>query len=149
MAVTNQMTIVGNLTADPELRTVSGNKSVVSFTIATTPRSYNRSTQEWEDGEALFVRCSAWDEFAQNIAGSLKKGTRVFATGVMKSRSYDKDGEKKTAQELQIDEVGPSLRYAQVDIRRTNKGPSRPQQESAGKPDADGWVTVDDDTTPF
>lgn len=143
MAVTNQMTIVGNLTADPELRSVSGGKSVVSLTIATTPRSFNRSTQEWEDGEALFVRCSAWDEFAENIAASLRKGNRVFAMGVMKSRSYEKDGEKKSAQELQIDEIGPSLRYAQTDVRKTNKGPSKP------KPDSDGWVTVDDADTPF
>ena len=145
MAVTNTMTIVGNLTSDPELRTVSGNKSVVSLTVATTPRSYNRSTQEWEDGEALFVRCSAWDEFAENIAASLKKGTRVFVLGVMKARSYEKDGEKKVVQELQIDEIGPSLRYAQADVRRNSKGPSKPKSSD----DGDGWVTVDDDQTPF
>jgi single-strand DNA-binding protein len=143
MAVSNQMMIVGNLTADPEIRQVKGDKSVVSLTIATTPRAFNRDTKEWEDGEALFVRCSAWDEFAQNIAASLTKGTRVFATGVMKSRKYDKDGETKTAQELQIDEIGPSLRYAQAQVRKPNKGPV-----SAPKPDSDGWVTVDDDT-PF
>ena len=121
MAGETIITIVGNLTADPELRTTSSGASVCSFTIASTPRTYNRQTGQWEDGQPLFLRCSAWRDLAQHCAASLAKGMRVIAQGRLQQRSYQaQDGSNRTVLELQIDDIGPSLRYATTQVSRTS-----------------------------
>ncbi|MFT0849054.1 single-stranded DNA-binding protein [Actinomycetaceae bacterium L2_0104] len=121
------ITIVGNLTGDPELRYVSSGTPVASFTVASTPRSLNRQTNQWEDGEAMFVRCSVWREYAENVAESLTKGMRVVVTGRMTVRSYEYNGQQRTSIELQVDEIGPSLRYARAQVTRV-QGSSQPSQ---------------------
>lgn len=117
------ITIVGNLTADPELRTTSAGAQVASFTIASTPRSWNRSTNQFEDGQALFMRCSAWRDLAEHCAQSLGKGMRVIAQGRLTQRSYEaKDGTQRTVVELQVDEIGPSLKYATAQVQKMQSG---------------------------
>ncbi|MDT0182516.1 single-stranded DNA-binding protein [Microbacterium sp. ARD31] len=119
MAGETIITVVGNLTADPELRYTQNGLPVANFTIASTPRSFDRQANEWKDGEALFLRASVWREFAEHVAGSLTKGMRVVATGRLKQRSYqDREGNNRTAIELEIDEIGPSLRYATAQVTR-------------------------------
>jgi single-strand DNA-binding protein len=113
------ITVVGNLTADPELRYTQNGLAVANFTIASTPRNFDRASNEFKDGDTLFVRASVWREFAEHVAGSLTKGTRVVATGRLKQRDYQtKEGEKRTSIELEVDEIGPSLRYATAQITR-------------------------------
>ena len=124
------ITVVGNLTADPELRYTQGGLAVANFTIASTPRTFDRAANDWKDGEALFLRASCWREFAEHVASSLTKGSRVVATGRLKQRSYEtKEGEKRTSIELEIDEIGPSLRHATATIVRT--AASAPRQYRA------------------
>jgi single-strand DNA-binding protein len=119
------ITVVGNLTADPELRYTQNGLAVANFTIASTPRTFDRQANDWKDGEALFLRASCWREFAEHVAGSLTKGSRVVATGRLKQRSYEtKEGEKRTAIELEVDEIGPSLRYATAQVTRAPAGAS-------------------------
>lgn len=124
------ITIVGNLTADPELRTTGQGAQVASFTIANTPRQYNRQTGQYEDGDALFLRCSAWNDLAQHCIQSLSKGMRVIAQGRLKQHSYQaQDGTNRTVVELQVDEIGPSLRYATAQVARISRqGGSRLRQ---------------------
>jgi len=123
MAGETVITIVGNLTADPELRTTSAGAQVASFTIASTPRSWNRSTNQLEDGQALFMRCSAWRDLATHCAQSLAKGMRVIAQGRLQQRSYQaNDGSNRTVVELQVDEIGPSLRYATAQVQKMQSG---------------------------
>jgi len=123
MAGETIITVVGNLTADPELRYTQNGLAVANFTIASTPRTYDRASNEWKDGEALFLRASCWREFAEHVAGSLTKGTRVMAQGRLRQRSYEtKEGEKRTSIELDIDEIGPSLRYATAQVTRASSG---------------------------
>ena len=123
MAGETTITIVGNLTADPELRTIGSGATVASFTIASTPRSFNRNTNQWEDGQALFMRCSAWRDLADHCAASLSKGMRVIAQGRLQQRSYQaQDGSNRTVVELQVDEIGPSLRYATAQVQRQSSG---------------------------
>jgi len=123
MAGETIITVVGNLTADPELRYTQNGLPVANFTIASTPRNFDRQTNEWKDGEALFLRASVWREFAEHVAGSLTKGMRVIATGRLKQRSYqDREGNNRTAIELEIDEIGPSLRYATAQVTRAAGG---------------------------
>ena len=123
MAGETVITIVGNLTADPELRTTSAGAQVASFTIASTPRSWNRSTNQFEDGQALFMRCSAWRDLAEHCANSLAKGMRVIAQGRLQQRSYQaQDGSNRTVIELQVDEIGPSLRYATAQVQKMQSG---------------------------
>ncbi|MBE0008550.1 MULTISPECIES: single-stranded DNA-binding protein [unclassified Arthrobacter] len=122
MAGETIITVVGNLTSDPELRFTPSGSAVANFTIASTPRTFDRQTNEWKDGETLFLRASVWREAAENVAETLTKGTRVVAQGRLKSRSYDtKEGEKRTVMELEVDEVGPSLRYASAKVTRTQR----------------------------
>ncbi len=119
MAGETVITVVGNLTADPELRFTQSGVALASFTIASTPRTFDRQSNEWKDGEALFLRASVWREFAEHVASSLTKGSRVIATGRLKQRSYEtKEGEKRTSLELEVDEIGPSLRYATAQVSR-------------------------------
>jgi single-strand DNA-binding protein len=175
MAGETIITVVGNLTADPELRYTQSGLAVANFTIASTPRTFDRQANEWKDGEALFLRASCWREFAEHVAGSLTKGTRVIASGRLKQRSYEtKEGEKRTSIELEIDEIGPSLRYATASVTRaqSNRGvggggsfgggggsqsddawaPSAPAQSSGGSGGGDVWNTPGTnygDETPF
>lgn len=123
MAGDTIITVVGNLTADPELRYTTNGVAVASFTIASTPRSYDRQAGEWKDGEALFLRASVWRDYAEHVANSLTKGTRVIAQGRLQQRSYQtREGENRTSYELQIDEIGPSLRYAVARVERQSRG---------------------------
>lgn len=123
MAGETIITVVGNLTADPELRYTQNGLPVANFTIASTPRNFDRQANEWKDGEALFLRASVWREFAEHVAGSLTKGMRVIATGRLKQRSYqDREGNNRTAIELEVDEIGPSLRYATAQVTRAASG---------------------------
>ena len=119
MAGETPITLVGNLTADPELRFTPAGVAVASFTVASTPRTFDRKSGEWRDGETLFMRCSVWRDLAENVAESLHKGTRVIVSGRLESRSYKtREGENRTSIELQVDEVGPSLRYAKAQVER-------------------------------
>lgn len=123
MAGETVITIVGNLTADPELRTTSAGAQVASFTIASTPRSWNRSTNQFEDGQALFMRCSAWRDLATHCAQSLAKGMRVIAQGRLQQRPYQaQDGSNRTVIEMTVDEIGPSLKYATAQVQRQQHG---------------------------
>ncbi len=122
MAGDTIITVVGNLTGDPELRFTPSGAAVANFTVASTPRAFDRQSNEWKDQETLFMRCSVWREAAENIAESLVRGNRVLVTGRLKSRSYEtKEGEKRTVLELEVDEVGPSLRYATAKVNRTQR----------------------------
>lgn len=123
MAGETTITVIGNLTSDPELRFTPSGSAVTNFTIASTPRTFDRQSNEWKDGETLFLRASVWREAAENVAESLTKGTRVIVSGRLKSRSYEtKEGEKRTVIELEVDEIGPSLRYANAKVNRTQRG---------------------------
>jgi single-strand DNA-binding protein len=125
MAGETIITVVGNLTADPELRFTPSGAAVASFTIASTPRTFDKNSNEWKDGEALFLRCSIWRQAAENVAESLTRGMRVVAQGRLKQRSYEtREGEKRTVVELDVDEVGPSLKYATAKVNRTQRGSS-------------------------
>ena len=148
MAGETTITVVGNLTADPELRYTQNGVAVANFTIASTPRTYDRQSGEWKDGEALFMRASVWREFAEHVANSLTKGARVVATGRLRQRSYEtKEGEKRTSIELEVDEIGPSLRYATAAVTKqsssSRQGGSDDQWSSpaAGGAVQDPWAT--------
>jgi single-strand DNA-binding protein len=147
------ITLIGNLTSDPELRFTPSGSAVANFTVASTPRTFDRQSNEWKDGETLFLRAAVWREAAENVAESLTKGMRVIVTGRLKSRSYEtKEGEKRTVIELEVDEIGPSLRYANAKVNRTqrsaqegqgaggfgNQGNSGPRQSA---PQEDPWAT--------
>ncbi len=173
MAGETVITVVGNLTADPELRYTQNGLPVANFTIASTPRTFDRQANEWKDGDALFLRASVWREFAEHVAGSLTKGMRVIAQGRLRQRSYqDKEGVTRTSIELEVDEIGPSLRYATAQVTRAasnggggnfqgGQGGGRPQQQpsqepwstpgSSGSSSADAWSTPGSfgDDTPF
>ncbi|MEG3614092.1 single-stranded DNA-binding protein [Isoptericola haloaureus] len=122
MAGETVITVVGNLTADPELRFTPSGAAVANFTIASTPRTFDRQSNEWKDGEALFLRCSIWREAAENVAESMTKGMRVIAQGRLQQRSFEtREGEKRTVVELQVDEIGPSLRWASAKVARAQR----------------------------
>jgi single-strand DNA-binding protein len=117
------ITVVGNLTADPELRFTPSGAAVANFTVASTPRTFDKNSNEWKDGEALFLRCSVWRQAAENVAESLTKGTSVIVQGRLKQRSYEtKEGEKRTVVELEVDEIGPSLRWATAKVTKASRG---------------------------
>jgi single-strand DNA-binding protein len=123
MAGDTVITVIGNITGDPELRFTPSGAAVANFTVASTPRQFDRQSNEWKDGETLFMRCSVWRDAAENVAESLQRGTRVIVSGRLKSRSYDtKEGEKRTVMEMEVDEVGPSLRYATAKVNKTQRG---------------------------
>ena len=127
-------TIVGNLTADPELRFTPAGHAVANFTVASTPRTFDRQSGEWKDGDALFMRCTIWRDAAEHVAESLTRGNRVVVQGRLRQRSFEtRDGEKRTVVELDVDEIGPSLRYATVKVTKA----SRSDAESSG-PDSPG-----------
>ena len=165
MSGETRVTVVGNLTADPELRFTASGAPVADFTVAATPRTFDRAAGEWRDGDPLFLRCSLWRQPAENAATSLAKGARVIVEGVLRQRSFEtKDGEKRTVVELDVDEIGASLRYATVRINRTtadgtrrdsgerSRGEDRPaaaekprQATASTRPVAVAAVPADDD----
>ena len=140
MAGETIITVIGNLTNDPELRFTPGGDAVANFTVASTPRTFDRNSNEWKDGDPLFLRSSLWREAAQNAAETLTKGMRVIASGRLKQRSFEQDGQKRTVIEFEVDEIGPSLKYANAKVNRTAKGnqPAQSQQPSQ-QPGQGGW----------
>ena len=172
MAGDTTITVVGNLTADPELRFTPSGAAVANFTVASTPRIFDRQSSEWKDGEALFLRCNIWREAAENVAESLTRGSRVIVTGRLKQRSFEtREGEKRTVFEVEVDEIGPSLRYATAKVNKASRsggggggfgggggagggGGSRPAAAAAtedpwGSAPASGSFGGSDDEPPF
>ncbi|WP_456694963.1 single-stranded DNA-binding protein [Aeromicrobium sp. P5_D10] len=122
MAGETNITLIGNLTDDPELKFTPSGAAVANFTVASTPRTFDRQTNEWKDGDALFIRCAAWRQLAENVAESLQKGQQVIVTGALKVRNYERqDGSRGTSVELNVDEIGPSLRFATAKVTRANR----------------------------
>lgn len=150
MANDTVITIVGNLTDDPTLRFTSSGAAVATFTVASTPRSFDKASGEWKDQESLFMRCSIWRQPAENAAESLRRGQRVVVVGRLKQRSFEVDGQKRSVVELEADEIGASLRYAKATVEKVQRSDgggqqasrpaSRPQRSSA--PSADPWGDV-------
>jgi single-strand DNA-binding protein len=172
MAGETTITLVGNLTADPELRFTPSGAAVANFTVASTPRTFDRQTNEWRDGDAMFLNCAVWRQAAENVAESLQKGMRVIVQGRLRSRSYEtRDGERRTVFEIDVDEIGPALRYATAKVTRNASGSSqagggnRPlgggrgdDPWASGAPSAAGarssqgsdpWATPQSDEPPF
>lgn len=178
MAGETPITLIGNLTADPELRFTPSGHAVAKFTVASTPRTFDRTTNEWRDGDAMFLNCEVWRQYAENVTESLQKGTRVVVTGRLKSRSYETNsGEKRTVFEVEVDEVGPALRYATAKVTRTTSGSggnggggwsqgagsggrsssneggggwgSGGGQPAARQPENDPWASAQSDEPPF
>jgi single-strand DNA-binding protein len=167
------ITVVGNLTADPELRFTPSGAAVANFTVASTPRIFDRQSSEWKDGEALFLRCNIWREAAENVAESLTRGSRVIVTGRLKQRSFEtREGEKRTVFEVEVEEIGPSLKYATAKVNKANRsggggggfgggggggGGSRPAASANNAPAEDPWGSApasgsfagSDDEPPF
>ena len=148
MAGDTQITVVGNLVDDPELRFTPSGAAVANFRIASTPRTFDRQTNEWKDGEALFLSCAVWRQAAENVAESLQKGMRVVVQGNLRSRQYEtREGEKRTVFEIQVDEVGPSLKYATAKVTRTQRqggssyGGGQQGGGQAAPSDNDPWAT--------
>ena len=172
MAGDTTITVVGNLTADPELRFTPSGAAVANFTVASTPRIYDRQSGEWKDGDALFLRCNIWREAAENVAESLMRGSRVIVTGRLKQRSFEtREGEKRTVFEVEVDEIGPSLRYATAKVNKASRsggggggfgsgsggGGSRPASGGGAETKDDPWGSApasgsfsgSDDEPPF
>jgi len=123
MAGDTTITVIGNLVGDPELRFTPSGAAVANFRIASTPRAFDKNTNEWKDGDSLFLSCSVWRQAAENVAESLTKGTRVIVSGRLKQRSYEtKEGEKRTVYEVEVEEIGPSLRYSSAKLNRNPRG---------------------------
>ena len=138
MAGDTVITIVGNVTGDPELRFTPSGAAVANFTVASTPRTFDRASGEWKDGDAMFINCSVWRQAAENVAESLTKGMRVVVQGRLKSRSYEtREGERRTVFEIEVDEIGPSLRYASAKVTRTTSGGGF--QSGGGSGGGGGW----------
>ena len=142
MAGATVITVIGNLTADPELRFTPAGAPVANFTLASTPRTFDRQSGEWHDAEALFLRCTIWRQAAQNVAETLTRGMRVMVSGKLKQRSYEtREGDQRTVVELEVDEVGPSLRYATAKVNKTQRGSSggfgSSGSDSGGAPSSD------------
>jgi len=141
MAGETPITVVGNLTADPELRFTPSGAAVANFTVASTPRTFDRQTNEWKDGEALFLNCSVWRQAAENAAESLQRGMRVVVSGRLKARSFEtREGEKRTVFEIDVDEVGPSLKYATAKVTKTTRQGGGQSGGFSGGGD-DPWAT--------
>jgi single-strand DNA-binding protein len=123
MAGDTIITVIGNLTSDPELRFTPSGAAVANFTVASTPRTLDKASGEWKDGEALFLRCNIWRQAAENVAESLTRGARVVVQGRLKQRSFEtKEGEKRTVVELEVEEIGPSLKYATAKVNKVSRG---------------------------
>jgi single-strand DNA-binding protein len=141
MAGETPITVVGNLTADPALRFTPAGAAVANFTVASTPRTFDRQSNEWKDGEALFLNCSVWRQAAENAAESLTRGMRVIVSGRLKARSYEtREGEKRTVFEIDVDEVGPSMKYATAKVTKTSRSGGGQGFGSGGGGD-DPWAS--------
>jgi single-strand DNA-binding protein len=156
MAGETIITVVGNLTGDPELRFTPSGAAVANFTVASTPRTFDRATNEWKDGDAMFLNCSVWRQVAENVAESLTKGMRVIVQGRLKSRTYEtQSGERRTVFEVEVDEVGPCLRYATAKVARNqSSGSAAPSSSGWSAPveppaAADPWASAQSDDPPF
>jgi single-strand DNA-binding protein len=157
MAGDTVITLVGNLTADPELRFTPSGAAVANFTVASTPRTFDRQSGEWKDGEALFMRCNIWRQAAENVAETLTRGSRVIVSGRLKQRSYEtREGEKRTVVELEVDEIGPSLRYATAKVNKVSRGGGGGGYGGSAGPSDDPWGSAPvagsggmDDEPPF
>lgn len=144
------LTLVGNLTADPEIRFVASGQSVANFTVASTPRTFDKASGQWKDGEALFQRCQAWGQLAEHISESLTRGARVVVTGRLRARSFTtQQGENRTTVELTADEVGPSLRYATARVQKAERQAARTAPASADPWGAAPGELSDPDEAPF
>ena len=147
MAGETTLTVVGNLTTDPELRFTPAGAAVANFTVASTPRTFDKATGEWQDGDALFMRCSVWRQPAENVAETLTRGMRVMVIGRLRQRSFEtREGEKRTVVELEVDEVGPSLRYATAKVLKATRGSSGGQagggvHHASAEPYDDPWAS--------
>jgi single-strand DNA-binding protein len=149
MAGETIITVVGNLTDDPDLRFTPNGAAVANFTVASTPRTFDRQTNEWKDGEAMFLRCSIWRQAAENVAETLQRGARVIVQGRLRQRSYEtREGEKRTTFELEVDEIGPSLRYATAKVTKTTRqgggfgaGGGQGGQGGGAQGGADPWAS--------
>lgn len=140
MAGETVITVIGNLTADPELRFTPAGAAVANFTVASTPRTFDRQKNEWVDGDALFLRCQVWREAAENVAESLARGSRVIVSGRLKQRSFEtREGEKRTVIELEVDEIGPSLRYATAKVTKAARGNNSNNFGNNSRPADDPW----------
>jgi single-strand DNA-binding protein len=137
------ITVIGNLTGDPELKFLPTGACVANFTVASTPRTFDKASNDWKDGDPLFLRCSLWRDAAEHAVESLTKGTRVIASGYLKQRSYEKDGQKHTVVELEVEEIGPSLKYATAKVTKAERGGGGNGQSQGGRPQqaqqAGGW----------
>lgn len=153
MAGDTNITIVGNLVDDPELRFTQSGHAVANFRVASTPRTFDRQTNDWKDGESLFLSCSVWRQYAENVAESLTKGTRVIVTGRLKQRSYEtNNGEKRTVFEVDVEEVGPALRSATAKVARISRSGGGGAQGTGRAPAEDPWASgpaVSPDEPPF
>ena len=151
MAGDTQITLIGNLTGDPELRFTPSGAAVANFTVASTPRTFDRQSSEWKDGDTMFLNCSVWRQAAENVSESLTKGMRVIVQGRLKSRSYDdREGNKRTVFEVDVEEIGPSLaRATAVVTRATGGGKPAPRQPAGRTPAADPWAGIQQTEAPF
>lgn len=143
MAGETVVTVVGNLTGDPELKFVPSGAAVCTFTVASTPRFFDKATNAWKDGEPLFLRCTLWRQAGENVAESLQRGARVIVTGALKQRSYEtREGEKRTVVELEVDEIGPSLKYATAKVQRMQRSSGSSSGGGGGRPAHDDpWAS--------
>jgi single-strand DNA-binding protein len=138
------LTVIGNLVADPELRFTQGGQAVANFTVASTPRTFDKASGEWKDGDALFLRCNVWRQMAENVAESLTRGSRVIVQGRLKQRSFEtREGEKRTVVELEVDAVGPDLRYATAKVNRPERSVETYTDGGMRRDSADTWATND------
>lgn len=143
-------TIIGNLTADPELRFIASGAAVANFTVAHTPRTFDKAANEWKDGETLFMRCSLWRESAENLTESLTRGSRVIATGKLKQRTFEKDGQSRSVIEMDVEEIGPSLRYATAQVVKKVGGSRSKSAPTSAADDPWGAAPLNDsDAPPF
>jgi single-strand DNA-binding protein len=140
MAGETIITVVGNLTADPELRFTPSGAPVANFTVASTPRNFDRQSGEWKDGDAMFLNCAVWRQAAENVAESLTKGMRVIVQGRLRSRSYEtREGEKRTVFEVEVEEIGPALKYATAKVTRSSSGSGGGGSYSGGSSSGGSW----------
>ncbi len=140
MAGETIITLVGNLTADPELRFTPSGAPVANFTVASTPRTFDRQANEWKDGDAMFLNCAVWRQAAENVAESLTKGMRVIVQGRLRSRTYEtREGEKRTVFEVDVEEIGPALKYATAKVTRTTGGGGNYGGGSSSGGSGSGW----------
>lgn len=143
MAGDTTITLIGNLTDDPELRFTPSGAAVAKFRVASTPRFLDRQSGEWKDGEALFLSCTVWRQVAEHVAESLQRGTRVIVSGRLRQRTYEtREGERRTVFELEVDEIGPSLRYATAKVQKMSRSSGGGFGASGGAPADDPWATA-------